>query len=160
MRTTRCAGPLEQHWSRDARALEQQEQLVGQLIGLRVTGIAEQLHHAVALARLVVVDDLARRMLDLAHLHRGIGDGAATLAAVGQNFLAVAHPAIELRGRVAGVIARQSLPDFIAFLGELREVGGDQLVLGTEMAIKRHLVRGRGFRDRVDAYGSDAVTIK
>ena len=74
-------------------------------------------------------------MLELAHLHRGIGDGAAALAAVRQNFLAMAHPAIELGGRVAGVILRQGLPDGIALLGEFRHVGGDELVLGTEMAI-------------------------
>jgi hypothetical protein len=28
------------------------------------------------------------------------------------------------------------------------------------MAIKRHLVGGRGIRDRVDAYGSDAMSVK
>ena len=28
------------------------------------------------------------------------------------------------------------------------------------MAIKRHLVRGRGFRDGVDAYGPDAMSVK
>jgi hypothetical protein len=99
-------------------------------------------------------------MVDFAHLDGGIGDGATTLTSVSQNFLAVSHPAIELRRRVAGVIARQTLPDFIAFLGEFRHVGGDEFVLGTEMPIKCHLVRGRGIRDRVDAYGSDAMSVK
>ena len=97
---------------------------------------------------------------DLAHLHRGVGDGAAALAAVGQHLLAVQHPPIELRGRIARVIARQSLPHLIAFLGELAEICRDQLVLGTEMAIKRHFVRGRGIRDSLDPHGADAMAIK
>ena len=99
-------------------------------------------------------------MLDLAHLDRGVGDGAAALAAIGEHLLAVAHPAFELGRGVAGIVPRQVFPDLVAFLGELVEVCRDQLILGTEMAIKRHLVRGCGLRDGIDADSADAMAIE
>ena len=96
----------------------------------------------------------------LAQLHGRIGNGAAAVAAVGKYPLDVLDPALELRVRVTGIGAREPLPDLVALLGELSQVGRDELVLGTEMPVKRHLIRGGGFRDRFDPHGADAVAIE
>ena len=54
----------------------------------------------------------------------------------------------------------QPLQQRIALLGKLAQIGGDELVLGTEMAVERHLVGGGCLGDRLDADGADAVAIE
>ncbi len=96
----------------------------------------------------------------LAQFNGGIGDGTAAVAAVGKDLLDIAHPAFELGVGIAGIGGGQTLPQRVALPGELAYVGGDELVLGTEMSVERHFVGCRGLGDGVDADGPDAVPIE
>src|SRR5689334_17738698 len=61
----------------DAGPFDQQEQLVSHVLGLSIARLAAELHHALAAAPLVRLDDLARGMAGGRELDRGVGERAA-----------------------------------------------------------------------------------
>ncbi len=130
------------------------------LSGSVIASLAEQPDEPVALARLVVLDDLAAGMLCLAQLNGSVGDGTAAINPVGENLLDVAHPAIDLSVGIARKRCRELFPQRVAVLGQFAQIRGDELVLGTEMPIQSHLVRGGSFRDRIDPDRTNTVLVE
>ena len=97
-------------------------------------------------------------MARLGELHRGVGERAA---AVGAFELRNALQQIaKLRVGIARMRGARRVPQRIAFLRELAEIGGNQLVLRGEVAIERHLVGAGGIRQRLDAHAVDAIAIE
>src|ERR671934_493022 len=144
----------------DARAFHQEKELVGEALGLGVARGTHQRDQALALPALVRLDHPARRVARLGELDRGIGERAAAAAALdGELGGALEHEA-QLRVGVARVRVSRFIPESFAFLGKLRKVRRDQLVLGGKMAIERHLVGAGGGGDSIHARGVDAVAIK
>src|SRR4051794_10156003 len=142
----------------DARPFDQQEKLVGDALRLEIAGRAHQRHKALALATLVCLDHAARRMARLGELDGGVGEGAAAAGAFEvRNML---QEIAQLRPGAAGMRCARRVPERVAFAGELAKVRRHQLVLGGEMAIKRHLVGPGGSGDRLDAHRADAVAIE
>src|SRR5437764_6713465 len=86
-----------------ARALDEEEELVGKPLGLGIAGLAHQRDEPLALAALVRLDHAARRMARLGELDRGIGERAAAPAALGGELRGAAQEIAQLRLRVAGM---------------------------------------------------------
>src|SRR5439155_18395117 len=115
---------------------------------------------ALALAPLVGLDHLARRMLALGELDRGVGERAAAARRFGREFGHLAKKKAKLGVGVAGMRGARRLPHGFALGRELLEVCRDQLVARAEMPVERHLVRAGGRRGRVHAYRVDAVVVE
>ena len=120
----------------DARALAQQEELVGETLGLGEAGIPAQIDDLVAMEPLVLGDDAARGMLRVGQLDGGIDEGAAALDPAQLEGGNVAQPGAQLSARVAGMSPRDRLPRRVEFARDLPQAGRDQLVLRREMAVE------------------------
>src|SRR5437762_2228770 len=117
----------------DARAFDEEKELVRELLRLGVAGSAHPLEEALALPALVRLDHAARRVARLGELDRGVGKRAAAAAALdGELGSALEHVA-KLRVGIARMRALRLIPESFAFFGELREIRRHQLVLRREM---------------------------
>jgi hypothetical protein len=72
----------------------------------------------------------------------------------------VGEPGAQLCQRLARMRRLISGPALVALLAHLAQVLGQELVLGGEVPVKRHLVGAGGLHDRIDPDGADAVAIK
>ncbi len=93
-------------------------------------------------------------------LDRGVGERAAPAAALVGELRHPAQQIAQLRLGIAGMLAARRLPQRLALFGELAEVGGDQLVLGGEVPVQRHLVGAGGARNGFDPHRADAVAVE
>src|SRR5512138_1970468 len=103
----------------DTRALDQQEQLVGDLLGLGIAGLAHQGDEALALPALVYFDHAPRRMAGLGELDRRVGERAAAAARLGGERRDALQEIAQLRLGVARVRVARRLPECLGLLGEL-----------------------------------------
>ena len=84
VRTNRAQGPFRANaLTTDARTFQQQGEGIGQQLRLRDPGCGAERHQALPIGSLALLDDAARRVIDLRELHRSIGQ--RTSAAVRQN---------------------------------------------------------------------------
>ena len=82
------------------------------------------------------------------------------VAAACENFLHMAHPALELGLRVARIGASEPLKHLVALAGELAQVGGNKLVLRAEVPVEGHLVGRRRLGDGLDPHRPDPMAIE
>ena len=100
--------------------LDQQEQFIGQELGLRKASIAAQMHQALALRFLECLDYLTRRMLPVWQLNGGIRKRAAALVGCANVLCHELEPTAQLLARLAGMYLRQRLPFASASLANSR----------------------------------------
>src|SRR5207249_2525950 len=124
----------------DARALDQEEELVGDALGPGVSRLAHQGDQALALAALVRFDDPARRVLALGELDRRVGERAAAASGFGGELRHLPKEKAQLGIGVARMLRARRLPYPFTLGRELLQVGADQLVARAEMPVERHLV--------------------
>src|SRR6185503_7201457 len=118
-RVQACAGAFAADaLQADARPLDQQEQLFGDALRMQVSRLAAERDQAFALAALVGLHDLARRMPALGELDRGVGQRAAAAGRHGGELRHAPHQKAQLRVRVARVRGTRLVPDGFALGGE------------------------------------------
>src|SRR3954462_10121065 len=120
----------------DPRAFDHQEDLVGEALGPRITGLAHESDQALALPALVRLDDAPRGMLALGELDRRVGERAAAALALGGELGDATQEKSQLRFRIFRMRGARLVPHRFAFGGERLQVRGDQLVSRAEVPIE------------------------
>jgi len=145
---------------RDAGALTEQEDFVGESLGIGELGSAAQANKPFAERRLMLADDTSRRMVLVRQLDRSVGERTTAVGLALLEVSDMAQPGQELAFGIARMGLGDHIPGSVEFLSELAKTGGDQHILLGEMAIERHLVGAGRFGDRIDADGMDAAAIE
>jgi S-adenosylmethionine:tRNA ribosyltransferase-isomerase len=144
----------------DARALDEEKKLVRQALGLVEARLAAKPDQALALAALVLLDQLSCRVLAPGELDRRVDEGAAAPARFVGELRDALEEGADLRLGVAGIARAHRIPGVVGLGGELAEVRRDELVLRREVPVQGHLVGAGGPSDRLDAHRMDAVTVE
>jgi len=144
----------------DAGALTEQEDFVGETLGIGELGIPAQANKPLAERRLMLADDTSRRMVLVRQLDGSVGERTTAVGLVLLEVSDMAQPSQELAFRITRMGIGDHTPGSVKFLRELAETRGDQHILRGEVAIERHLVGAGRFGDRVDADGMDAAAIE
>jgi len=140
----------------NTRTLKQQCQRIGEQFRLARTGSHTKGRKTVALHRLVTLDQLVRRMAFALQFDGSVGKIATGGLAV-QTVSSVLDPGKQLAARVARVCGFEIAPDLLGFFGGAAQCLADQLILGAEMPVERHLVGGSRIRNGIDANASNAA---
>lgn len=140
----------------NARAFEKQRQRVGKKFRLACASGYAKSRKPVALHGLMTLDQLVRRMAFTLQLDGGIGEIATCGLAV-QTVGPIFHPGKQLAARVAGMGGFKITPDFFSFVGSAAQCLTDQLILGTEVPVEGHLVRGGSIRNGIDTDATNAM---
>src|SRR5204863_6785857 len=142
-------GALQQH----------REKIRGENRVTKPAGLAQS-YYTFVLSDLELLDDPSRRMVRVGQLGQRVAErGSAFLhrAELGGGATA---PVLKQGLRISGVLGVEILP--LVFL--VRDASAhplrDELVLRVEVAVERHLVRLRRFRDRLDADAADPLLVK
>ena len=144
----------------NAGALAQQENLVGETLGIGELGIAAQANKPFAERGFILADDTPRRMILVRQLDRSVGECTPALSLVLPEVTDMPQPGQELAFRIARVGGGERVPGCVEFPRELGETRGDQHILRGEVTIERHFIGAGGFGDCVDADGMDTATIE
>ncbi len=116
---------------------------------LAITCSPEDLDEAIVLSLLVGFDHRPGGMAGI-EFHGGIGEGAPAFELVGENVLDVIDPSGEFFLGRAPSFAKQVIENFDIFVRKLLDIGDDEVILRAKVPVERHLVRQRGFSDRLD----------
>ena len=119
-----------------------------------------ELRQTIALTHLEFFDHPKTGVAFLGQFDRGVGEVAAALV-FGDEFRRLLHKAIKLANRIVRdsqpSISAQISSDFLPLVVQILE---DEIVLRTEVTIKRHLAGARRLGDRFDADPADAVAME
>src|ERR1700761_2887031 len=88
-----------------------------------------------------------------------VGEIAAAFIA-GDEDCGLVHEAVKLTRGGSRICGLDFGPNFVRLSPFVVQIFDNQLVLGIEMAIKRHLAGARSFSDRFDPHASDALSMK
>ena len=110
----------------DPRAFEKQKHFVRQKLRVAIPRGLEKFYEIGPLAAFIGFDQSSRGMFGV-KLDCGICDGAATFELIRQDVFDVIDPGIEALLRIAGVFRKYPLPDLVAFVCELFDIGHDQI---------------------------------
>jgi hypothetical protein len=144
----------------DARALKEKVQFVREHFRFAQSGGSGQLDELHSLRRLVFLDDATGRVAFFRELDRGIGERAAALVGAGDVIRHFPEPATELRKLIAGMKLPEPVPASIRAFSGVPQIFRNQLVLGREVPIERHLVGAGGLGDRVDPDSPDSMPVE
>ncbi|SJM29480.1 hypothetical protein BQ8482_111410 [Mesorhizobium delmotii] len=143
----------------DPGAFKQQRQCIGEQLRLADAGIPAQADQTVALGLLEFLDHPTGRMVGLAQFDGGVRH-VATAAVHHQAVGCHPNPGVQLRKLVARVLGLELLPHRVGAACGRPQALDDQIVLGLEMTVERHLVGTCGLSDRVDADALDAMLVE
>ena len=90
----------------------------------------------------------------------GVGEVAPAVVLGDETCAARSRKPYKLADGIAGALALDVGPDFLGFLALVIEIFEDQIVLGIEVAVERHLVGAGGLGDGLDADAANAVAMK
>src|SRR5271155_1642976 len=142
-----------------AGALAQQENLVGETLGIGELSIAAQANKPFAERGFILADDTPRRMILVRQLDRSVGE--CTPALVGLlEVTDMPHPGQEQAFRIACVGGDERVPSSVEFLRERGETRSYQHILRGEVTIERHLVGAGRLGDSVNTDGMDTATME
>src|SRR5258707_864871 len=128
--------------------------------GIRETGGLAKPYDALMRAKLVLLHENPRRMVGIGQLGKGVAKGRAALFHRAKLGGGTAAPVLELPPRIPAGLGVEILPVFFFMGDDPAHPFRDQLILGSEVAVKRHLVRLRRLGDRLDAAPADALLMK
>src|SRR3954471_10678663 len=103
----------------DPRALDQEEQLLGEALRPGITRLAHERDQPFALAALLQLDHPPRRMLALGQLDRRVGERAAAPARLGGKLRHALEEIAQLGVRLARMRIARRFPQRLALFGQL-----------------------------------------
>jgi len=112
------------------------------------------------LSKPVLLDDAPRRMVWIGQLGESIHERGPALFHRPKLGGGSAAPVLELALGISTVLRHEILPIFFLVRDDSAHPFRNQLVLRLEVAVKGHLVRLRGFGNRLDAHAPDALFVK
>lgn len=143
-----------------AGALEEEEELIGQSIGLEVSRVGAKLHQPRSVVGLAFLDDDARRVVLLGKLDGGIRHRTAAVNFVAKLISRRFDKGPQLRIGIAGVRPHHLLVTRESRGSHAAQIFSDQQILRLEVTVERHLVGLSRGRDLVDAHAANSPGIE
>src|ERR1700680_3802470 len=128
--------------------------------GIRETCRLAKPYDALVLSNFVLLHHTPRRMVRIGQLGKGVAEGGSSLLHRAELRGDAAAPLLELTLGISAVPGVQILPVFFLVRDHPAHPLRYQLILGSEVAVERHLVRLRGLGDRFDAYAAYSLFMK
>lgn len=144
----------------DEGAIDEQGELAGEFIWARHTEPIGDGFESAAHFELVCGSDLAGRVIELGEFGRGVDLRAAAVVVAADALADPGEVGIEFGGGVVRVLASDPVPGAPEVVVFALEEGGDEIVLGAEVAVEAGFGNARFFNDEVDADGADAVLVE
>src|ERR1700722_1147951 len=142
-----------------ARAFYQEKERVSQELRLRGAGSLTEIRQAFALTHLKFLNHAKTGMALLGQFDRGVGKIAAAFVP-SDEYCGLVHEAVKLTTGVPRILGFDFGPDFVRLSPFVVQILDNKLVLGIEMAVKRHLASARGLGDGFDSHPSNALAVE
>src|SRR5437868_5554695 len=141
-------------------ALEQHREEIGGENWVLETGGLAQSYDTFVRADLVLLNDASRRMFGVGQLRQRVAERGTALFHLPELGGCASTPVLKQALRITAVLGGEVLPLFFLVGDHTADPFGDQLVLRVEVAVERHLVGLRRFRDRFDPDAADPLLVK
>src|SRR6202165_527884 len=128
--------------------------------GILKSGRLAEADDALVRSKLVLFHDPPRRMVWIGQLGEGVAKSRAAFFHRAKLGRCTTAPILELALRISAVLGVEILPVFLFVRDDPAHPFRDQLILRSEVAVERHLVRLRRLGDRFDPDTSDTLFMK